>query len=393
MERLSHLIFARLASGWRRGQSQARGQFQAKGTISSLSCHRSTDGSTVTQNQILGPDDRQLSETGANSTTWTHTNAFANGQLLTTYSATGNSQTFALNDWQGTKRVQATANGEFSLSYASLPYGDNEVTSGSGPNATAQFFTDKVRDPETGNDYFGARYYNSEFGRWLSPDWSAKVEPVPYAKIGDPQSLDLYTYLLDNPLSSVDPDGHHCGVDAGQHGCVNSQDIPRHKGTGAQQQNGLSAKSHEAIGTASATFHYDVSAFIAALLAAGSKYKIDPNLLEGLGYPESSLNPSAKNGGLLQIQDPKAYGIAPGNIGSFGVQIPAAARVLSDNIGAFHGNVDLGIASWTLGVGGTRHLFSSGAMQAVRSAWLDRNHHDYGQVGPNYVDLIKGFEQ
>ena len=57
------------------------------------------------------------------------------------------------------------------------------------------------------------------------------------------------------------------------------------------------------------------------------------------------------------------------------------------------GNVDLGIASWTLGVGGTRHLFSTGGMQAVRSAWLDRNHHDYGQVGPNYVDLIKGFEQ
>jgi hypothetical protein len=42
----------------------------------------------------------------------------------------------------------------------------------------------------------------------MSPDWSAKVEPVPYAKLGDPQSLNLYGYVLNNPLSSVDADGH-----------------------------------------------------------------------------------------------------------------------------------------------------------------------------------------
>jgi hypothetical protein len=29
-------------------------------------------------------------------------------------------------------------------------------------------------------------------GRFMSPDWSAKVEPVPYAKLDDPQSLNLY---------------------------------------------------------------------------------------------------------------------------------------------------------------------------------------------------------
>jgi RHS repeat-associated protein len=41
-------------------------------------------------------------------------------------------------------------------------------------------FTAKERDAESGNDYFGARYYASSMGRWLSPDWSAKVVPVPY---------------------------------------------------------------------------------------------------------------------------------------------------------------------------------------------------------------------
>ena len=68
--------------------------------------------------------------------------------------------------------------------------------------------TGKERDSESGNDYFGARYYASSMGRWLSPDWSAKVEPVPYAKMDNPQSLNLYAYVGNNPLSRVDRDGH-----------------------------------------------------------------------------------------------------------------------------------------------------------------------------------------
>ena len=68
--------------------------------------------------------------------------------------------------------------------------------------------TGKERDAETNNDYFMARYYNSDTGRFLSPDWSAKIEPVPYASLGDPQSLNLYSYVRNNPLASVDPDGH-----------------------------------------------------------------------------------------------------------------------------------------------------------------------------------------
>lgn len=45
-------------------------------------------------------------------------------------------------------------------------------------------------------------------GRWMSPDWSAKEEPVPYAKLDDPQSLNLYQYMGNDPLGGVDPDGH-----------------------------------------------------------------------------------------------------------------------------------------------------------------------------------------
>jgi RHS repeat-associated protein len=70
--------------------------------------------------------------------------------------------------------------------------------------------TNKERDTESGNDYFGARYYASSMGRFMSPDWSAKFEPVPYAKLDNPQSLNLYAYVLNRPLTGVDPDGHGC---------------------------------------------------------------------------------------------------------------------------------------------------------------------------------------
>lgn len=82
-------------------------------------------------------------------------------------------------------------------------------------------FTGKERDGETGLDYFVARYYGTTQGRFKSPDeftggprelftFSAKasVNPTFYADPANPQSLNKYTYCLNNPLRYVDPDGH-----------------------------------------------------------------------------------------------------------------------------------------------------------------------------------------
>jgi len=69
-------------------------------------------------------------------------------------------------------------------------------------------FTGKERDAESGLDYFGARYYASNMGRWMSPDWSAKPWAVPYADLTNPQTLNLYGYMQNNPLGGVDQDGH-----------------------------------------------------------------------------------------------------------------------------------------------------------------------------------------
>jgi RHS repeat-associated protein len=90
-------------------------------------------------------------------------------------------------------------------------------------------FEGKERDSETGNDNFGARYYSSNFGRWLSPDWSSKPAPVPYADLTNPQTLNLYAMVHNNPESSRDLDGHQndhpneCNVET-EKGCDEEQD-------------------------------------------------------------------------------------------------------------------------------------------------------------------------
>jgi lysozyme len=69
-------------------------------------------------------------------------------------------------------------------------------------------FEGKERDTETGNDDFGARYYSNRFGRWLSADWSSVPVPVPYANLTNPQTLNLYAMVADDPESFADIDGH-----------------------------------------------------------------------------------------------------------------------------------------------------------------------------------------
>jgi RHS repeat-associated protein len=69
-------------------------------------------------------------------------------------------------------------------------------------------FTGKERDAESGLDYFGARYYGNALGRWVTPDWEEKPSSVPYASLGDPQTLNLYSYVRGLPTTKVDLNGH-----------------------------------------------------------------------------------------------------------------------------------------------------------------------------------------
>jgi RHS repeat-associated protein len=190
----------------------AEGTRVAKGSITEWSCDPAVNGFQTTSDYIIGPSGEQMTEMGMDLTTNTltraHANVWAGGKLLATYD-NDYALHFYLDDPLGTRRVQTDSAGVVEQTCQSLPYGDGETCA---PTPTEQLFTGKERDAESGNDYFEARYYSSAMGRFMSPDWSAKAEPVPYAKMDNPQSLNLYAYVLNNPLSKVDPDGHlGCG--------------------------------------------------------------------------------------------------------------------------------------------------------------------------------------
>lgn len=58
-------------------------------------------------------------------------------------------------------------------------------------------FTGKERDAETGYDYFGARYYFSLLGIWMSPDPLLNEYP----------HISSYAYVENNPIKYIDPNG------------------------------------------------------------------------------------------------------------------------------------------------------------------------------------------
>ena len=159
----------------------------------------------MTNRYILGPNGEQMTEITYNggSPTWAHTNVPAGG-VTATYLNDGQGPHYRLADWLGTTRVQVNSAGSPELSCQSLPFGDPQVPCTS-PTATEQFYTGQERDSETGNDFFQARYYASNTGRFLSPDPSG----LAYVNPADPQTFNLYGYVENNPLRFVDPSGQN----------------------------------------------------------------------------------------------------------------------------------------------------------------------------------------
>ncbi|MFA5060642.1 MAG: LamG-like jellyroll fold domain-containing protein [Candidatus Omnitrophota bacterium] len=85
------------------------------------------------------------------------------------------------------------------------PYGQfsRHERLGTSDEEQAQFyFTGKQLDDETGLYYYGARYYDPKLGRFITADTIVQ-DPV-----GNPQTLNRYSYVSNNPVNRTDPDGH-----------------------------------------------------------------------------------------------------------------------------------------------------------------------------------------
>ncbi|OGW26080.1 MAG: hypothetical protein A2X59_10855 [Nitrospirae bacterium GWC2_42_7] len=107
-------------------------------------------------------------------------------------------------DHLGSTLAMTAANGDEVETVNYTPYGEDR-----NPNHPAYssnyLFTDQEYDPETGLYNYKARLYDPVIGRFISAD-SIVSDPF------DPQSLNRYSYVLNNPLIYTDPTGHDAYV-------------------------------------------------------------------------------------------------------------------------------------------------------------------------------------
>jgi RHS repeat-associated protein len=87
------------------------------------------------------------------------------------------------------------------------PYGGTRLDEQAGTDDNPYMYNGKELDEDTGLYYYGARYYNAEVARFTSQDpWGGDVK--------DPQSLNKYAYVQNNPLKYVDPTGEKLVISA-----------------------------------------------------------------------------------------------------------------------------------------------------------------------------------
>jgi RHS repeat-associated protein len=151
------------------------------------------DGNVIGEWQVL---------TSPTYNSWGRSYIYLQGQLLARY---GCSTTFFFHqDHLGSTRLVSAMDASIFASLDYLPFGEATSSSNSGCVPSHEFTGDE-RDPETGNDYAFARYYNPRLGRFMTPD------PLG-GGIGDPQSDNRYAYVLNDPMNLIDPSGL-CGND------------------------------------------------------------------------------------------------------------------------------------------------------------------------------------
>src|SRR5208283_1932219 len=140
----------------------------------------------------------------------THVGVYANG---TTY--------FSSTNWLGTE-VRHTLPGGTNASTCTgyLPFGDGADCTGDIDTWNQPEFTGQWTDYETGGSvHMSNRNYLAIEGRFATPDpaGSAAVDPT------NPQSWNQYVYVLNNPLSYVDPlglQGDFCDEDNGDNDII-----------------------------------------------------------------------------------------------------------------------------------------------------------------------------
>jgi RHS repeat-associated protein len=122
---------------------------------------------------------------------------FLNGKRVARRDVSNDAVHYFFPDHLGSTSVITNSTGttlEQDLDY--FPYGGIAY----GAPSDHYLFTGKERDAESGLDNFEARYYGSSLGRFMSPDPLGGHQD-------DPQPLNRYAYVRNNPLNLTDPTG------------------------------------------------------------------------------------------------------------------------------------------------------------------------------------------
>jgi RHS repeat-associated protein len=137
---------------------------------------------------------------------WNRTEIFAGSMHLATYVNSSNQTYFHNTDWLGSERATTDSSGVSRSTCSALPFADGE---GCSPNQIANaLFTGDEHDAESNTEHTLFRQLSGTQGRWLSPD--------PYMgsmDITNPQSMNRYAYVNNDPTDETDPDGLDPRVD------------------------------------------------------------------------------------------------------------------------------------------------------------------------------------
>src|SRR6266542_429411 len=115
----------------------------------------------------------------------------------------GSTLYYVLKDHLGSASVVTDASGNTVGEDRFYPFGETRFTTGA--MNTDRLFTGQREITGLGIYDYGARFYAPKLGRFLSPDTI-----VPGA--ANPQNLNRFSYVTNNPLRYVDPTGHRaCG--------------------------------------------------------------------------------------------------------------------------------------------------------------------------------------
>ncbi len=144
--------------------------------------------------------------TMSTSTGFTFSVAAFKAATLATSTGTSSIMQDVSTDILKNSNVVTNASGSVTETLDYYPYGGVRVDSVVGPAAVTRKYIGQQYDAATALNYLNARYQNPAQGEFVSQDQVFLGSPK-NEDIQNPQSLNAYSYALDNPVSVEDPNG------------------------------------------------------------------------------------------------------------------------------------------------------------------------------------------